>query len=42
MGLRGLDKEVENAKKLANGLQQVVTGATAGSALLASCAAVSF
>ena len=42
MGLRGMEKQVENTKKLATGLQHVVTGATADSALLASCVAVSF
>ena len=42
MGWGGKDKQVENTEKLTTGLQHVVTGATADSALLVSCVAVSF
>ena len=42
MGWRGKDNEVENTEKLATDLQHVVIGATAYSALLVSCVAVSF
>ena len=42
MGRGGKDKQVENTEELATGLQHVVTGATADSALLVSSVAVSF
>ena len=42
MGLGGMENQVENADKLATGLQHVMTVATICSALFASCIAVSF